>query len=203
MTDSEYINFLRALAGKHLRPSINRQLDVVEMRTELERLSKASRLLKVLQRDDVVLVTPDVSLMYGFLNQLGDNSVTKAADIMDEVGILPALDDAPSIVFGELRRSAVPPDDIDILKRAGGHTTLILAIRTGFEPPIHKKHQRGHNRHEDDAVSVLCFLYSRLCLLWSVPTAVGTARKEVRVRFRTCLLLIPGSSGPPNTTNWD
>jgi len=38
---------------------------------------------------------------------------------MEAVGILPALDDAPSIVFGELRRSAVPQEDIEILKRAG------------------------------------------------------------------------------------
>ncbi|MGH9765738.1 MAG: hypothetical protein ACREAC_33290, partial [Blastocatellia bacterium] len=38
---------------------------------------------------------------------------------MEHAGILDALDDAPEITFSNLRRSAIPEEDIDFLRRAG------------------------------------------------------------------------------------
>ena len=43
--------------------------------------------------------------------------------IMDGAGLLDALDEAPSLVFGQFRKSAIPPEDIKILRQAS-HVSL-------------------------------------------------------------------------------
>src|SRR5438552_768175 len=113
MTDGEYTAFLNALAGKHLRAILNRELDATYIQRELERLSSAARLLKVAGRSS------DGALIQSLFDELGKYPVELAGRIMEESGILDALDDAPSLVFGQFRRSVIPAEDIELLRRAG------------------------------------------------------------------------------------
>jgi hypothetical protein len=117
MTDEEYKHFLTALAGKHFKnrlPLIN--LDNVRM--ELARASEASLLLKMMRNS----IDPNTSQHFYsplFQRLQQDSPVKKAVEQMDAAGILDALDDAPSLVLGELRQSAIPKQDEDFLRSAG------------------------------------------------------------------------------------
>jgi hypothetical protein len=112
MTDDEYTRLLSALAGKHLRSP--RQGNV-QLERDLETLSSTARLLKAVseRRDDQFLLDH-------LLQELNkDSPIERAGRHLEEVGILDALDEAPSLVFGHLRRSVVPREDIEFLRRAG------------------------------------------------------------------------------------
>ncbi len=45
--------------------------------------------------------------------------VDHIVDRMDESGVLAALDDTPDITFENLRHSAIPPEDVELLRRTG------------------------------------------------------------------------------------
>jgi hypothetical protein len=59
------------------------------------------------------------ALLNQLLGQLEDSPVADVRRIMDGAGLLDALDEAPSLVFGQFRRSAIPPEDMEILRQAG------------------------------------------------------------------------------------
>ncbi len=139
MTDEEYTELLKALAANHLKhPGQEWQLIFPnsrlsfseELRSYLSKLSSTTRLLRVVQDRP-----EDVYLRKCLAKELEDSPVRRAAAIMDAVGILPALDDVPQLVFAHFRRAAIPKEDIDYLLAAGYTQTeievlLTLAIKT-------------------------------------------------------------------------
>jgi hypothetical protein len=58
-------------------------------------------------------------LLNRLVNELEDSPVRRAVEQMEVSGILDALDDAPDLVLGELRRSAIPREDEEFLRSAG------------------------------------------------------------------------------------
>jgi hypothetical protein len=113
MTDDEYNRFLVALAGKHeigfspLQGNYNAQ-------QELNRLSQIVRLLKAAQS------RPEDTQSTALLREeLQTRPLDPVRSLMSQAGLLDAVDDAPAVFFREFRRSAVPPEDYEILKRAG------------------------------------------------------------------------------------
>lgn len=156
MTDEEYLRFLTALAGKHLRyprPSLPfipyfGQLD--ELRAALDRVSGTLRLLKVVKDpEDPALPDYLIKNLRDFRAYEEDaglrySPVRIAVDQMEAVGILDALDDAPDLVLGELRRSAIPGEEEEVLRSAGfdGHdieVLLTLAVHQAHALALSKK----------------------------------------------------------------
>jgi hypothetical protein len=68
-----------------------------------------------------------------------DSPIEWTRDAVEETGILAALEDAGSVVFAELRRSAIPEEDIDFLIKAG-YTNEEIEIL--FALAIHEAHSR-------------------------------------------------------------
>jgi hypothetical protein len=106
MTDAEYTGFLQALGRKHLRPFVDVSPDGLKQALSTTRLWKLAR-----QDMDPVII-----------KHLASKCDAKLVEVIEkdmrETGILDALDDAPSLVFGGLRRSVIPQEDIEFLKRA-------------------------------------------------------------------------------------
>jgi hypothetical protein len=112
MTDEEYKILLSALARKHLRPPPQ---GYAHLEHDLERLSSTARLLKAVSARKY-----DQYLLDHFLQELDkEYPIQRAFRHLEEVGILDALDEAPSLVFGHLRRSVIPREDIELLRNAG------------------------------------------------------------------------------------
>lgn len=114
MTDQEYISFLKALAGKHLRPAPKPPV-AKDIKEELEQISAIARTWKIVADRR----GKDEGLLRGLCEQLEQFRLEEVRKQMDEVGILDALDDVPSLVFGQFRRSVIPGEDIDVLRQAG------------------------------------------------------------------------------------
>lgn len=142
MTDDEYREYLVALARKHLKPGQLYNLRpaggaVEQLAQDIERLSSTNRLLRVVrERSDNPMLLNELSQDLRRLHETGvaDDVVTA----MDKTGILDALDEAPEI-FEHLRRSAIPPDDIQLLSRAGvedpeAEISILLRRRRYFYP---------------------------------------------------------------------
>jgi hypothetical protein len=126
MTDDEYASLLRALAGKHLKPLQPSLYPIPYLQNVLERISSTARLSRVAAER-----VADQILLDRLCGELEQSPVEEAARHMDEVGIPDALDDAPSLVFGQFRRSAIPSEDIALLRRAGftdDEVEVLLAV---------------------------------------------------------------------------
>lgn len=106
MTDDEYRSFLSALTRKH-RKYTQLYFDVAALRSTV-------LALKVLrERDDpglMNIVTSELKI---------SQPVNACTGLMEQSGILDALDDGNEIVLGELRTSSVPNEDADFLRTAG------------------------------------------------------------------------------------
>jgi hypothetical protein len=119
MTDEEYREFLSALARRHVSTKRWRRhfgpMGVDEhLRYEIERLGSAARLVKVAsERAD------KQELLDVVANELRNTYLGPVAQAMDESGVLDALDEAPDITFPNLRRSAIPDEDVELLRHAG------------------------------------------------------------------------------------
>lgn len=132
MTDEEYLHFLTALAGKHLRYPQPHQ--AADLRKALDHVSGTFHLLKVVKdREDTVLLNH-------LIDDLEDSPVRKAKEGMEASGILDALDDAHDVVLGELRRSAIPRQDEEYLRRAGFDTDDIEVL---LVLAVHRAHALG------------------------------------------------------------
>lgn len=123
MTDDEYLHFLTALAGKHLRYPQPHQ--AADLRRALDHVSGTLHLLKVVKdREDIILLGRLVD------DLLEHSPVGKTKEAMEASGILDALDDAHDVVLGELRRSAIPREDEEYLRSAGfdAHDIEVLLV---------------------------------------------------------------------------
>jgi hypothetical protein len=115
MTDDEYNRFLQALAGKHMVLGGHRPSDEIGyLRHELEKVSATTRLWKAAS-----VRYRDQELVAKLFKELELSSVESAARLMEDAGILDALDESSGLVLREFRRSVIPPDDIELLRRAG------------------------------------------------------------------------------------
>jgi len=117
MTDDEYREYLNALAAKYLRVSDlahHFHGPMGELGHEIDRLSSTARLARVVgeRSEDPILVN---TLAQALQNTYLDGVIRA----MDRSGVLAALDEAPEITFGELRRSAIPVEDARFLRDAG------------------------------------------------------------------------------------
>lgn len=127
MTDDEYQRLLRALAAKHLMArGVNTDLRYLlqkneELRRDLMEISASARVLKVIDRGDGVYPADDVYRIFPTLRErlLRVSPIERTRIALEDTGILAALEDAGSVVFAELRRQAIPPEDTQFLLEAG------------------------------------------------------------------------------------
>ena len=117
MTDEEFQQWLEALARKHLRPVRDRGW----LREEGHYLTHAMEWTSSVARFvSVVNGRPGnkelIEQVAGELRQSGLGHIVR---ILEEAGVLDALDELPEITFGELRRSAIPDEDVRFLAQAG------------------------------------------------------------------------------------
>jgi hypothetical protein len=137
MTDEEYLHFLTALAGKHLRNPL--RVDLIEPRFVLDRVSGTSHFLKaVMHHDDPALLNGLINALEGLsFRDVEYSPVNITVTYMETSGILDALDDAPDLVLGELRRSSIPREDEAFLRSAGFDTNDIEVLLT---LAVHRAH---------------------------------------------------------------
>lgn len=113
MTDEEYREFLSALARKHLRERRWRRHfgpDGGEhLRYEIDRAASTARFVKVAM-DRV----GDQELLNLLAKELSHTYVSNITHAMEESGVLDALEEAPDITFRELRRTAIPDEDLEL-----------------------------------------------------------------------------------------
>jgi hypothetical protein len=114
MTDEEYSSFIKALARIHLGHFRVARERADDTRRAFDRVSATVRLWKLARELDA-----EGALLNQLLEQLEVSPVADVRRIMDGAGLLDALDEAPSLVFGQFRRSAIPPEDMEILRQAG------------------------------------------------------------------------------------
>ena len=121
MTDEEYKKFLTALASKHVSPRGMRDSEELErLHDKLKSLMRLSRQVQDLRDEPFGKRPSDASVPpERFLHELRQTPVFDGFAAMDRVGILEALDDATDAVFANLRRSAIPDEDVEFLYRAG------------------------------------------------------------------------------------
>lgn len=137
MTPDEYRDLLKALAAKHIRaPRFDQNRppfhDGDQWLHLLDDVSALARLANAVAADR----RQDEQLLHVLRRRLAEESpVELATSMMDEVGILDALDDAQSLVFGNFSRSAVPEEDIELLRRAGfsnAEIEVLLALAVEY-----------------------------------------------------------------------
>jgi len=120
MTDEEYVKFLTALAAKHVYPRGIREPELERLHNNMNHLMQLSRQLQDLRERPGDRGQRDADIVKKeFLTSLRQAHVFDGFAAMDDVGILEALDDAPDAVFANLRRSAIPDEDVQFLYRAG------------------------------------------------------------------------------------
>ncbi len=121
MTDEEYKKFLTVLAAKHIRKgAIGDFEDFVTLQKSMRNLTRLSRLVQDL-RDEPIGKRPrdGEGPTKDFLQELKQTPVSEGFAAMERAGILEALHDATDAVFSNLRRSAIPDEDVEFLYRAG------------------------------------------------------------------------------------
>jgi hypothetical protein len=115
MTDAEYIQYLQALARKHLQfAPVTREPWYAELPYDMAYLESVARLLELAKE------RPNDPGVFGSLqNDLRGVNLANIVAAMENTGVLDALDEDPQTTFGELRKSAIPPEDAEFLRRAG------------------------------------------------------------------------------------
>lgn len=152
MSDEEYRRFLSILAEKHIL-SRERHIDpsnVEQLREWLTQATNAARLHNA-TRD-----RPDAAPLLRILEEdiHKYRPVSRAAMAMERTGLLNAIDDGGEAVFAELRRSAIPDEDVRMLRNAGysdGEIEMIL------DSPLYyslagESHHRVHLLNELDEI---------------------------------------------------
>lgn len=149
MNNDEYRQYLDALARKHLRKLDRYRLDPIrceKMGYELERLSRLKR-LTLLASDNGDM---DDDLIQVLAKNLIDSHRGYVHD-MERSGVLDALDDDPSTIYQNLRRDAIPAEDVEFLRDAGcsdpeAELTIYIAyVRNHLHAP--------HINHEQSATT--------------------------------------------------
>jgi hypothetical protein len=112
MSDDEYRNFLRALVSKHREAFRKVEIDLIETRMQLY-----ADMFQTLKRARSTDFSEKV------LNELNDRleglRVRSAQELLEESGMEEAIDDGWEVILCELRRSAIPDEDVGYLKRIG------------------------------------------------------------------------------------
>jgi hypothetical protein len=117
MSDAEYREFLDALARKHLRLSqLHRKhfMELDHLSYMLGRLQNLRRLLSVAEQD-----THDDEMLRLLAKKLKDSHIESVLNDMERSGVLAAIEEDPLTLFTNLRRSAIPDEDIEMLRAAG------------------------------------------------------------------------------------
>jgi hypothetical protein len=117
MSDAEYREFLDALARKHLRLSQwhrKRFMELDHLSYVLGRLQNDRRLLSVAEHD-----LDDKELLKLLATRLEHSPIEGVLNDMERCGVFGALEEDPQTLFTNLRRSAIPDEDIDMLRAAG------------------------------------------------------------------------------------
>lgn len=118
MTDEEYLEFLAALARRHVntirwRRHFGPKGDG-HLQYEIDRLSSTARLVKTASdRADNQELADIVA------KELRNTYVGSIVQSMEQSGVLDALDEAPDVTFPNFRRSAIPDEDVELLSHAG------------------------------------------------------------------------------------
>ena len=118
MTDEDYREYLTALAQRHMNIGWLHAgtPDMRVMGHDIDRISSASRFLwTVHDRSE------NNTLLKELAQELKNLHLEHVINEMERSGVLSALDESPEITFGELRRSAIPAEDAQLLARAGIH----------------------------------------------------------------------------------
>lgn len=127
MTDSEYKELLVALSKKYLRTRMPGN-EMEESRQHVDRLMSTSSHLHAVhdraEKGDFYQVYGQQLNIYQALgNEIQHNATPSARYLSNNTlynsGILQALDDSPQLVLANLRRSAIPPEDLDVLRGCG------------------------------------------------------------------------------------
>lgn len=117
MSDDEYRAFLDALARKYLRLARLRRhhrLEFDHLHYELERVSKLRRLAAVSEED-----FNNEKLLSALANALSNAYLAGCLDALEESGALRAIEEDPITLFANLRRTAIPDEDAELLRQAG------------------------------------------------------------------------------------
>jgi hypothetical protein len=113
LTPGEVEELLAALARTYLKP-YELATRSPELRDGVERLLATSRFLRA------VSDRPDNSVLSGELGrEIEMAPVSQVIDGLRDVGMLDALDNAPRALYANLPRTAIPREDLDLLRRAG------------------------------------------------------------------------------------
>jgi hypothetical protein len=119
MTDEEFRVYLDALARKHLRYSHlsrHRMHFPGELHHDLEELIRLRQLVGMgaANPDDSELM----SLIAARLKER-EYRLRSAIEIMEQAGVLDAIDEDPATLFSNVRISALPPEDPELLRQTG------------------------------------------------------------------------------------
>ncbi len=142
MSDSEYREFLDALARKHLRLTRIRRKHFMEMdhlQYTLSRLENLRRLLSVAEQD-----IDDKELLNVLAKKLEQSHLGEVLNEMERCGAMSAIEEDPQTLFANLRRSAIPDEDVEMLKLAGHsdpEAELLLIIH-------YSRTHLGHSRFD-------------------------------------------------------
>lgn len=78
------------------------------------------RLASIARLNRVVAERPNsAELLNELARELHNAPLGRAAEIMEQAGVMDALEEAPDLIFQNLRRSAIPPEDLEFLREAG------------------------------------------------------------------------------------
>ena len=118
MTDDDYQELLKALAAKHLVLDGLRADPqfVISLRIDLDKTARTARLLRVLEDRPN---DPHIAHTLRQEIEVPSSPIDRAMRALQEAGLLGALEDAGPVILGELRKSAVPLEDIQFLSSAG------------------------------------------------------------------------------------
>jgi hypothetical protein len=118
MNDEEYKRFLSALAAKHVRRTLSPE-EQERLQIALRELTQASRQVQDLREEVPEKRRNGSSEMRELADRLKGIPVYEGFHVMERIGISEALDEATDAVFANLRRSAIPDEDVQLLYRAG------------------------------------------------------------------------------------
>ncbi len=119
MSDEEFRVYLDALARKHLRYS---QLPRHRMHFPGELYHDLEELIRLRQLVGMGAANPgDSELMNLIAKRLKEREwqLRSAIETMEQAGVLDAIDEDPATLFSNVRISALPPEDIELLRQSG------------------------------------------------------------------------------------
>jgi len=137
VTDDQYKQFLNLLAHDYLRAEEFRRnadgKDIERLRSQVESIAWTAR-LNDLVKDGLSKDGPNnIDLVRVLEKQLRDAPIHDVHEAMYRIGMLDALDDSKGVVFANLRRSAIPEEDVELLRSAGAENPeLVIGLAIDY-----------------------------------------------------------------------